>query len=240
MRGTITPGEGGVTGIRFALVAAALLGLLVAQVGGAVGASADQQAASSVVTDAKFKKLKKRVAALEAKPARNLAATERPGGRRPHRQQLPEPGPVARSSHSGEDRDDSGRPRQVHDGRFDPEQHPDAGRAGRRGFRHGEHAQHELEQFTSLRPDHRDLPGQRPREAGRHRERRANRRPLPERQPREQPRGRAPQRKRCDGPVVRLLGAADRGPVRRARPLPGQWRRFARGRSGVLDALGRA
>jgi hypothetical protein len=69
MRVTITRGKGGVTGIRFALVAAALLGLLVAQVAGAVGASADQQAASSVVTDAKFKKLKKRVAALEAKPA---------------------------------------------------------------------------------------------------------------------------------------------------------------------------
>jgi hypothetical protein len=42
---------------------------LVAQVAGAVGASADQQAASSVVTAAKFKKLKKRTAALETKVA---------------------------------------------------------------------------------------------------------------------------------------------------------------------------
>lgn len=80
MRGTITPGEGGVTGIRFALVAAALLGLLVAQVGGAVGASADQQAASSVVTNAKFKKLKKRVAALEAKPAPSIPTSLPPSG----------------------------------------------------------------------------------------------------------------------------------------------------------------
>ena len=47
MRGTITRGNGGVTGVRFALVAAALLGLLVAQIAGAVGASAGPQATSS-------------------------------------------------------------------------------------------------------------------------------------------------------------------------------------------------
>ena len=80
MRGTTTPGKGGVTGIRFALVAAALFGLLVAQIAGAVGASADQQAASSVVTDAKFKKLKKRVAALEAEPAPIIPTTLPPSG----------------------------------------------------------------------------------------------------------------------------------------------------------------
>ena len=80
MRVTITRGKGGVTGIRFALAAAALLGLLVAQVAGAVGASADQQAASSVVTDAKFKKLKRRVAALERKPAPTIPTTLPPSG----------------------------------------------------------------------------------------------------------------------------------------------------------------
>jgi hypothetical protein len=51
------------------LVAAALLGLLVAQVAGAVGASAGPQANSSASLSTQLKKLKKRVAALEAKPA---------------------------------------------------------------------------------------------------------------------------------------------------------------------------
>ena len=69
MKLTRTRPERGVTGVRFALIAAALLGLLVAQVAGAIGASGDPSATKSVVTDAKFKKLKKRVAALEAKPS---------------------------------------------------------------------------------------------------------------------------------------------------------------------------
>jgi hypothetical protein len=69
MRSTRTRSERGVTGVRFALIAAALLGLLVAQVAGAVGANAGPQATSSASLSTQVKKLKKRVAALEAKPA---------------------------------------------------------------------------------------------------------------------------------------------------------------------------
>jgi hypothetical protein len=71
----------GLTGVRFALAAAALLGLLVAQVVGAVGASAGPQAMSSASLSKQVKQLKKRVAALEAKPTpTSLPPTGAAGG----------------------------------------------------------------------------------------------------------------------------------------------------------------
>jgi hypothetical protein len=80
MRKTNTRPERGVTGVRFALVAAALLGLLVAQVAGAVGASAGPQASSSASVTQQIKKLKKRVAALEAKQTPTSLPPSGPAG----------------------------------------------------------------------------------------------------------------------------------------------------------------
>lgn len=68
MNSTRTRQPRGATNGRFAVCAAALLGLLVAQVAGSVGASADQQASSSASLSTQVKKLKKRVVALEGKP----------------------------------------------------------------------------------------------------------------------------------------------------------------------------
>lgn len=80
MRSTRTRPERGVTGVRFALIAAALLGLLVAQVGGAIGASAGPQATSSASVKKQVKNLKKRVAALEAEPSPTIPTTLPPSG----------------------------------------------------------------------------------------------------------------------------------------------------------------
>jgi hypothetical protein len=68
------------TGVRFALVAAALLGLLVAQIAGAVRASGGPEANSSASVAQQIKKLKKRVAA-GGEGNTDLAAAERSGGR---------------------------------------------------------------------------------------------------------------------------------------------------------------
>ena len=80
MRSTQTRPERGVTGIRFALVTAALLGLLVAQVAGPIGAGAGPRASKSANVNKQIKSLKKRVAALEAKPSPTIPTSLPPSG----------------------------------------------------------------------------------------------------------------------------------------------------------------